>query len=75
MRAKEYIFKNITNIFPEICTGLQNKRASYYILKNQLEFMEYIKESGKISESEALQFIKIISTRLFKLHFSSPTCV
>ena len=73
--AQKYIYKNITNIFPEISKSLQTERAAIFILKNQHEFLKNLEEMGEIDEKDIEHIFEMIDRTMYKIKYSAPDIV
>lgn len=51
--AEDYMHSVIEDMFPEICKAIQHRRASYYLLVHEYNFVGEMLKHGQIEEKEA----------------------
>lgn len=51
--AEDYMHNNIEGMFPEICKAIQHRRAQYFLLYHEYDFVTKMLKHGQIEEKEA----------------------
>lgn len=70
--AEKYMHEEIELNFPEIAKAIQMRRASYYLLQHEYQYVDQMLKKGQIEEKEANQFKSEIDKMIVDLELHDP---
>ena len=70
--AETYMHEEIELNYPEIAKAIQIRRASYYLLSHEYQFVEEMLKKGQLEEKEANQFKNEIDLMIVALKDHNP---